>query len=299
MLYDIVYPKLVTGPFENKFLDITHEEYHAMRDHVHSGDLIKIIKSPHNFNHHRRNPKPATKPMEFGSKAHEAILEGSKFLSRYVLEPTHSGLTKDGKLTTSLNAISVQLAKAEWHASLPPGTLIVSQEELDKIRWMIDSILDHPVASKLLQKGTPEAKGQWLDPVTGLACVMAIDFLPDDLEVQTEFKTTAECEWEMFRKSVERLRMDVQVDHYATGLYEITKVRPKYKVWIATENTGSHETRVHEVHYTYEESGRIERLRAMSSIKQGIITGKWPQGQTVLEEALPSQWFEKRYVNQE
>ena len=295
----LVLPDIITGPFENRWLDITTEEYHADRRAVHSSSLTKILKSPYAYRYHLINPTIPTDAMEFGRIAHVAILEGSKFLEKYVVEPIFKGTTADGKETTSRNALSVKQAYAEWRASLPVGTEIVSQEDLDRIRWMLDSILSHPFASEILKEGMPEAKGVWVDPETKLRCLFQPDFVSYSLSALVEFKTTPDCSWFEFRRSVEKLRYDVQNSFYEEGFFRVTKKHPDHRVWIATESVKPFETRVHEVHTCYQESGRIDFTRALRDIKHCIQTNQWPQGQNVLDEAQPSPWFEQRYTGVE
>ena len=156
----LVLPKFVDESFENKVINISHEEYHLMRDHVHSSSLMNMVKSPHAFMHYAKHPKKPTKQMRFGTIAHGVILEGQKFLDKFQVQPIFKGLTKDGKETTPMAASSVKEQYQEWLASLPEGAEIMTQEDHDKLMFMLDSMLNHKFVMEVIKDGFPEHKNQ-------------------------------------------------------------------------------------------------------------------------------------------
>jgi len=297
---ELILPDIIEVPFENKWLDITTDEYHRDNRAVHSSSLRHVLKSPHAYRHYIMNPKKPTNSMRFGRIAHELILEGSKFFDRFVVEPIFEGKTKDGKVTTSKNALSVQQAEAEWRNSLLPGTEVITQKDLDKLKWMVDSVTSHSFAKDILKDGVPEAKGVWVDPVTKLRCIFQPDFLSKSVDGLTEFKTTTDCSWYNFRRSVEDLRYDLQLAFYEEGVFQVTGKRPKHQIWIVTESEPPYETKVHEVHSCYRISGNMDLIKALNDIKHSMKTLNWPQAQNVPEDAPPpSPWFENLYTGRE
>lgn len=292
---EIILPSFVESSFENKVLDITTEQYHARKDAVHSSSLKHIIKSPHAYMWNLKHPKEETPAMKFGTLAHLAILEGSKFLSNYIVEPVFSGFTKDGVPTTSLNATSVKAAKAEWYAGLAAGTKVVTQEEFDKLRWMMDSLLSHKFVQEVLKDGVPELKMEWRDPVTGLLSICSHDFVSRANNVWVDVKTTTNCDWYKFRKSVEDLRYDFQEAMYGQGIEQVLDWKNYDKVWIALENTHPFECRVHYVDPYYQEAGLAEYRRSMIKLRDAIKGKHWPQGQVIIEAGEPSGIFKTKY----
>lgn len=289
----VILPQIVEGFFQNQFLEMSQEEYHLTRDAVHYSTLKEMIKSPHAYYHALKYPRKQTKIMKFGTLAHLAILEGSKFLSNYVVEPEFQGLTKEGIMSTRSKA--AMEAKKEWHDNLKPGTEIVTQKEFDDLRFMMDSMLSHKFVQEILKDGIPEAKGIWIDPATKLKNVFSADFLSNDCNLLVDVKTTQDCDWYAFRRSVESLHYYLQVAKYSRGIEAITGKEPQEKVWLTIESVAPYEVRVHFVDPFYQDAGAKELRRCLSQVKTCIQTGLWPQGQTIIESGEPTMSFRQHH----
>lgn len=288
----LILPDIVPIDFENKWLECSTDEYHAMKNAVHSSSLSSILKSPHAYKHYLMNKRIATKAMNFGRVAHEAILEGSKFLSRYIVEPKFEGLTQDGKMSSQSKA--AKQAKQEWHDSLDAGVQVVTQDELDKLRWMIDSITSHPIASKVLSDGVSEAKGTWRDPATGLLCVMQADFFSQTMGL-VEVKTTTSCEMHDFMNAIQNYKYYLQIMFYAEGIAQITGKAPSNISWVAVESQAPYECRIYEIGPIYEDIGKYWVKKCLLKIKNCIDTGEFAQAQNVIEDAMPPKYLVDQY----
>lgn len=290
-----MFPKFVDSSFENKVLDISAEEYHLRTDCVHSSSLKNILKSPHAYKFLLENKQAETPSLKIGTIAHGAILEGQSFLNKYVVQPVFVGLTKEGKETTSMNALSVKQQYQEWLAALPEGSLIMTQAENDKLMFMIDSLVNHKFVFELLKNGTPEYKKQWRDPVTGLACISSDDFVSFDNDVWIDIKTTTNCEWEDFRRSVEKYGYDFQAAFYARGHKEVHRKDFRDKLWISIENQPPYNCRVHYVSPYYLEAGEIKVRDAMRELSHAIKYNEWNQRQNIIEVGEPSFYYKQKY----
>lgn len=291
-----MFPQFVDESFENKVLEISQEEYHARRDCVHSSSLKNIIDSPHAYNYFIKNPIKETESMRLGTIIHEFYLEGDLALSRYIVEPLFSGLTKDGVLTTSANATSVKQAKSEWYANLPHGAKVMSQTERDKLMFMIDSLLNHKFVQEVFKDGLAEYKKQWRDPSTGLACISSDDFISFKNNIFVELKTTPSSKWENFRKNgVERLNYPFQYAFYNRGHKEVLGRSFSDRVWVAQENTAPWSCRVHFIDDFYAKAGEIQVARAMRDLRTSLINDSWPQGQQIIESGDPSYFYKKEF----
>lgn len=289
-------PSFVEKDFKNHIFESTQDEYHAIKDAVHSSSLKNISTSPHAYKYFLEHQKPITKSMKFGTLAHEAILEGSLFLSKYVVEPVFHGLTKDGKPTTSKVSSSVKEQYNEWLTSLPKGAEIITQEEYDKIRWMMDSLLSHKFVQDVLKDGFPEHKMMWRDPVTGLKCVCSHDFISYKNDIWVDIKTTTDPKWERFRKTgVERLDYADQAAFYDRGIKAVHGKSLGDRVWIAIQNVAPWEVRVHYVDPYYMEVGEFRVKSAMSTLRTSIVNNSWPQGQVAVEAGEPSSFYREEY----
>lgn len=289
-----ILPKF-NNTFETKSLSITEEQYHSMRDVVHYSSLKHMMKSPHTYLWYVKNPKKPTKAMQFGTLAHKAILEGRDFLENYIVEPIFEGLTKNGELTTSPNATSVKEKKYEWYKSLKPNVQVVSQEDYDRLGFMMESLLSHQFVRDVLKNGRPEVRGQWLDEATGLGCVFAQDFLTFDSSMQIDIKTCRDSSDYAFAKDVERQKYFLQNSMYAIGSEKVFCRKPKDHLWIAIENCEPWETKVHYVSSIYQEAGEYEFRNNMTKLKYCLNSNKWPQAQTIIEGIEPSYNFTEHY----
>lgn len=291
---NIVYPE-INPSFETKPLNISESEYHAFRSAVHYSSLKNILKSPHAYSWFVRHPKAPTPAMKFGTLAHKAILEGRDFLENYIVEPVFKGLTLDGKTTTSANSLAVKQAKAEWYDQLDTKQLVVSQEEYDRLGFMMDSLVAHPFVQDVFKDGRPEVRGQWLDEETSIGCVFAQDFLSFNFDTQLDVKTCRDSSDWAFAKTVETQKYYLQDAMYAIGAEKVFGKMPRYRAWIAIENCEPWECRVHFVDALYQEVGAFEFAKGMKTLKRCIESGKWPQAQTAVLGLSPSGYFIKQW----
>lgn len=276
---------------------MTDEMYHSDRRAVNSSSLKRMIKSPRAFYYTfflGKDEEP-TEAMKFGTLAHMALLQGSKFQEQYVVMPEIIGYTKAGLPTTSANALDVQEKKRAWLADQPPGAIITTAEDRDRLFAMIDSVLSHEQASKLLSKGKPEIAGYWRDPETGILLRIKPDFLPFDVSVALDVKTTQDCVWDEFRRSVESLRYDFQTMMYDEGIFQITGIRPEHRVWLTIESKAPYEVACYEVPPQYEATGRYEFRAQLRRLKECAMRNEWPQRQVEIEYGEMSPWFFKKY----
>lgn len=271
------------------------EEYHADKTAVNSSSLKYASKSEFAFAHSFWGPpKEPTDAMKFGTLVHMAILEPLKFKNCYVVEPYFEGPTQDGKM--SPNSKIAKQKRADWRAELPPGSVVVTEEEQDKIFSMIDSVLSHPTASVLLMDGKPELIGYWKDRATGINLRMMADFMAFNLGTLADLKTCQDSEWEAFRKTgVEGLQYFMQMAMYVDGTENITGKKVENKAWIAVENKYPFETRVHEVDDKYDYAGHFQYRENLKKIRNAIDKNNFPQGQLEAVKGEPTPWFYKKY----
>lgn len=276
--------------------EIKTPEYHGDKNAVNSSSLKKMIKSPLAFHHsfYGEAAEP-TEAMKFGTLAHLALLQGSKFKENYVLMPEFESRTADGKISESKNTKYYKDQVALWRSKLSPDAIVVTKEEQDKLFGMIDSLTNHEMARKLLSEGKPEICGYWRDPETGIRCRMQADFVSFNLGALVDVKTTSDCDWPEFRRSVESLEYSFQMSMYAEGIKQITGKRPDHIAWIAIENKAPFEVKVFEMSPHYELIGNHNFRLALRKLKQCIELGKFEPAQSEIEIAEPSPWYYKNY----
>lgn len=283
-------PRAIFAPEDfkpNWIENLPDEVYHADRTAVNSSSLKAMAKSARAFHgaFFSGRIKEPTDAMKFGTLAHLAILQGAKFRDRYIVQPDF------GDMRSSKNRAS----RDAWLAEVPPTHFVVTEDERDDLFGMIDSVLSHERAFALLSKGSPEIAGYWRDAATGIRLRMKADFISFDLGALVDVKTTRDCRWPEFRRSVESLRYDIQMAMYADGTSIISGKPTEHKVWLAIEHTFPYEVACHEVPPQYELTGNYEYRSALQRVKRCVELNEWPQGQPDIEFGEMSAWFYRGY----
>lgn len=277
--------------------DLQAEGYHADKSAVGSSSLVLMLKSPKAFyqGHFLGKKKEETNDMRLGRIIHMALLEGEKFRSRYRVEPVFQGYTQKGELTTNPNAKEVKEKKAAWYADLPPGTVVVTEEELEQITGMIESVSEHEQGRHVFTGGIPERAGFYRDPRTGIKMKIMPDFLGSDLFMVTDYKTAVSCEQRTFgAKAFGELRYDLRIWMYAYGVSLIEKKpMPENLFFMVTEKVWPYESAVFFMTDEQKNQAMYDYNKAMDRLKACIDSGSWPMRQTKMEPL----WTPKRFID--
>lgn len=280
----LVDPKvLLLPPTVSGWVETPRESYHKDRTAVNYSSLKHIRKSGWAFYNQffLDAPSVPTASQKFGTLAHMAILEGSKFKERYVVMPEFWGYTQKGERTNSANCKEVQEKKAAWLADLGPDKEVMTEEERWKLLNMINSILKHPKARRLLEDGFSEPIGYFVDPVTGLRCRINPDFINTKFKAFIDVKTTTDCtEWE-FMNQAYRLMYPMQLAYYDKGIQQIMNMELENRAWMVVESGGTFEVAVHEASPKTMSHGRYEVREAMGKLKTCIEQNEWPRYEPV------------------
>jgi exodeoxyribonuclease VIII len=292
-----MFPIFADKSFKNSWLDCSTEEYRALPA-ANFSSIKNLLRSPAYYYAKKVRPSEVTESMRYGTIAHMALLEGEKFRNSYVVEPIFEGLTKDGKITNSKNSLEVKEKIASWRASLPDGSVILSQRDLDSLNGIIASLIQNEKILAAIKNGIPEAKGTWRDPDTGLQCKLMADLFMPQHGYLFDFKTTGHSsEWDTFRKSVENYNYDMQLAFYSDGIEAITGEAPRICGWVAVDTNDPYEIEMHLAHDLYLSVGRMKYKKCLKKLKQCLESGKWPQRQHESEFQMPepSSWYLKSY----
>lgn len=272
-----ILPQIVEENYEPHWtLNLAEEEYHADRTAASSSSIRLALESPRAF--HRGFcmglKKRETKAMNFGKAAHMAILEPARFKALYVVAPKFMGKTKEGK--DSAQSGEARSKKMAWLAEQPAGALVMEQEDRDRLYWMIDALLSHPVACNLIKGAAFEQSGYFRDPETGIKCRIRPDILRTDLSALPDLKTTRSIKKQAFEREIWNYRLDVQMAFYYGGVYQIHGKRPDFPCIIAVENEQPHDVCVYALSDGLISRGEQAYMRSLKRIKKGIDTGLWP-----------------------
>lgn len=271
----------------------TDEQYHSDKTAIGSSSLRKALISPRAFfyDFFLNEKQPESEAFKIGKIVHTAILEGSKFKQRYVIEPVFTGVTQDGRPTSNPNATDVKRKRANWLADLPKDAIVVTEEEQRMIVGMIDSIMDHPQGLDVVKNGIPEMSGYYIDHATGLRLKIRPDLVGNDFTKLIDIKTTADGTFRRFGSSAFSYRYDIQLFMYAKGIQEITGNFPEVIINLTLEKTPPYECSIY--YYTPEDLAMAEQHyhKALLKIKRCIDENKWPQRQKEIQRIYTPSFF--------
>lgn len=254
------------------------EVYHSTRA-INSHGLITIAnRSPlHYYTQYivgeKKEPTPA---MKFGSTVHTALLEPEKFKQRMVLSPECGKRSKADKL--------------EWeafNASLSLDAIVINSDEMKAIEGMLNSLMDHKIASGLLKDGIAEHSGYF--EIDGLLCKIRPDYLRSD-GVVIDLKTTMDASREAFSRQIANLHYFTQAAWYADGSSTILGKEIDTCIFIAVEKDPPYACAVYVTDPTVVEKGRFHWRKAFDIYKQCMKTNHWPGYQTEAQNISLPYW---------
>jgi hypothetical protein len=288
-------PEIVPESFENKWIkNMPNEVYHGDKTAISSTSLRQILVSPYNFIYQWRKDQledlkaPPAKHFRLGHALHMALLEPHVFQKLYVVEPIFVGKTKKG--LPSENCDDSRRMRAEWRASIDPRSICLTENELNELHEMINSVLSHEYACRLLKNGVPEISGFYRDPVTGIKCRIRPDFFNFELNALLDVKTAKSCYKKGFQRSIMDYRYDVQIAMYAHGIQQINNQSSEHNVFIAIQNSAPFEVAVYEADATILEYGYEKYRKSMDKLLTCLQSDEWPRYQKGIEPISLPPW---------
>lgn len=189
--------------------------------------LWELRKSPAHYKYYVENPPEATPSLMFGTAVHMALLEPERFKNSYIVSPKIDRRTKEGK--------------EAYAALMESGKDILSEEDGEKIAAMVNAVMEHPIASKLIS-GEHEVPIEWEDPKTSERCKCRPDIIHENIIV--DYKTTISCEDGVFEASTRKYGYQLQAAMYREGLLQ-TRFDNYGFAFIAQEKTPPYAVRVY------------------------------------------------------
>lgn len=139
--------KLETAIYTNS--ELSNDDYHADREFVSSSGLKMLPDRTDEFiarYHMTQKAEEKSEALKFGNALHSAVLEPDLFPIEYVIEPVVNKRTNDGKAEIK-----------EFHASAEAqGKTILTPDDMDVIRAMRNTVMQHPIAGPALKGAVME-----------------------------------------------------------------------------------------------------------------------------------------------
>jgi hypothetical protein len=254
----------------------TLEQYHK-HPSLGSSMLKVMLESPKLFHAHfieKKMERKETHALSFGSAIHLALLEPKVFLERYAIEP-------DVRRNTNVYK--------EWRAAVlanDPAAVIVSQDDMDNLNGMVESVMKHRDASAMLKKGIPE-RSIYNEVRMGDVVVQGRarpDWLHDNGDL-IDLKTTRDAGFHSFRKDIWDYRYDVSAAWYHRIVeLEYGQKPDRYFWWVVVEKTRPWDVCVYRANDVVMEKGLLGWQKAITLYTDCMKSGKWPGKQDAAQD---------------
>lgn len=219
-----------------------------------------------------------THALNFGSAIHLALLEPSVFLKRFALEP-------DLRRNTNLYK--------EWKEAVllsDPSAVIISQDDMDNLQGMIESVMAHPEASAMLRKGIPERSIYQHIEVqfpeggsTKLEAKVRPDYLHENGDI-IDLKTTRDVAYRQFCRQMHEYHFDLSFAYYREIVnWEFGK-KDRHCWWICLEKEPPFEVAVYRADHTIMDHGDQSWRKAAWLREECLRTGVWPGKQRQVQD---------------
>lgn len=269
------------------------EDYHSDDSAYSRSVIVDIVKTDPATYYDRHvignRSFDETPEMRFGTLFHGGLLEENYFDSRYAVQPIWWDDEKNKPLNKNTNLYKAKKAAFEEENA---GKLIVEQDELDKIRRMVDSVAAHDDAVMLLSEGFSEVSGYYIDPITGFYLRFRPDHFNNKLNALVDVKTTWAVNERDFSKKMWAERIDFQLAMYGEGIGVIEGRKPKYYATIAVDPSYPYRCEVYLLDRKSIEKGEADYREALDLISYCEERNEWPRREPVMKTiSLPPYAF--------
>ncbi len=254
----------------------TLEQYHR-NPAIGSSMLKKILESPKRYKAEfidKKIVRKETAALNFGSAIHLALLEPQIFLKRYAVEP-------DVRRNTNVYK--------DWRDAVlasDPNAVIVSQDDMDNLQGMIESVLEHPKVSAMLRKGVPEQSiYQEVQVENGvIAAKVRPDWLHENGDI-IDLKSCRDAGFSEFRRQAYELDYHVSAAfyHHVVEL-EYGKKDGREFWYVALEKTCPWDVAIYRANDLHLGRGEADWRKAVWLYNQCVATGKWPGKQEAAQD---------------
>ena len=221
--------------------DMSIEDYHKT-DAVRKSVLDNIHKSPAHMKAAKdKIPGPS---LILGSALHCAVLEHETFNNRFIVEPDIDKRTKVGKEEYAVFLIAMKKKG---------NPIILTQNQLDVVNKMTESLSSHPRVKSLFENGQPETSIFWEENT--LPCKCRPDWIINKGEYVIDLKTTQDASPEGFAKSMANYRYHVQDAWYSRGVQVAYGQLANAFIFLAVENKPPHNVGIYSLNQDSKDEG--------------------------------------------
>lgn len=230
-------------------------------DAISRSQLINLKKSPAHAFAAIHTPVEETDAMIFGSALHTAILEADKFEKRYWVRP---------KLDLR------KTADKEEHANLIKenhGKIELTANDLYTINQMCASAKRHPFVVEMLSVGQKELSAIWQHNQQN--CKARIDLAVQAYRCICDLKTTEDCTFRGFQRSIMEYSYHVQGAMYLDGWNKVSPWKAETFCFICIEKSAPYACAAFSLHDTALKIGRDEYELLLADWQTQLIDKHW------------------------
>lgn len=276
---EIIEEQQIWRPTPGWHKSVSNTDYHRGGGTGSSRLKTLIEQTGAHFDYQKKNPKPPSKSMGLGTATHSLVLEPDKFHEDIAVLPEGLDLrTKADKL------FKLQFDEDNL------GKTIITPQQFEAAKEMAHNVLEHPIASLLLQDGISESSIYWwyksMDTDDNTQYKELVKVRPDRLSktypICMDLKTTDDATYSGFIKNIENYYYHLSAAMYLEG---INQCRPLLEelghyaytkfVLLCVENEPPYVVGLYEFSKEYIEIGTILYRRAMLKLQQSRAEN-WP-----------------------
>ena len=265
------------------YKDISHKDYHAMKDIISNSYLGRLDKVPAAA----KITQEETAAFLFGRAFHCYVLEGiDVYVEQFAIADKVDLRTKAGK---------------EWWATFKENNQhkdVITLDDHETIEKMGNSINAHPFASKLLSEGVPETTLIWQDEETGIMCKARPDHTPDGNKgVLLDLKSTRNASEYAFRSDCVKFGYAREAGIYTEGFARLTGANYKDLIFafIAVEKDPPYRVEVYTLDVDFLDYGVMDFHRLLKIEKECRDNNFWPNYKNAGAQELQKPSFLKTW----
>lgn len=213
-----------------------------------------------------------------GTALHCAVLEPEKYARVYTAHPDFGDCRKKEN----------KAARNEWREA-NKARIWLPVDMLESVNGMSRAVLAHPLASKLFVGGKSEVTLRWQDETTGLQCKARVDYLSGNGATAIDLKSTANADYDAFKRSVSTYGYHRQAAFYSEGLRALEKP-VSYFLFVAVESAAPYGVATYSLNAEALAKGLSSIRDDLETLATCVKTNEWPGYPVRLQELDLPPW---------
>lgn len=267
------YGKLIHGISDEDYTRIGRE-LRAMR----SSMLKPGMNSMAHLKAYLENPRKETEALRIGHIFHDLLRTPKEFMDRVKVKPKFVGWTKGKDPHLSENSAEAKEKEKIWLSSIPRETHVLDQEEADMIIGMVNGVVNHALASKLLENAVSETSCFVKCPETGVDIQFRPDYIAEKGYI-IDIKSAISVHPDEFIREIfatyKRFYI-LNAAHYCYGAKLAKLPMPDKFTFIAVEKTPPYSVNVFPMDFGMLAVGEKRRDPVTKQYSECLKTNVWP-----------------------